>query len=250
MLDVKRLIPMRLRSVIARARVRPRVGKVDFGDLRRVSPISAVWGKDRGLPIDRVYIEEFLAAHAADVRGRVLEVGERMYTERYGGQSVNRSDVLHAVRGNPLATFVADLADGPQLPSSTFDCIICTQTLQYLSRPDLGVETLHRILKPGGVLLISVPGISRLDQEPSYEWNDYWRFTPAAMSMLLGTVFGPPNVEVDARGNVLAALAFLHGLAAADLEPSERALDDPNFPVSILARAVRSSDASATAAPA
>jgi SAM-dependent methyltransferase len=203
------------------------------------------------VPIDRVYIEEFLAAHSSDVRGRVLEVSERTYTERYGRQSVSQSDVLHAVPGNPLATFVADLADGRQLPSSTFDCIICTQTLQYLSRPDLGVATLHRILKPGGVLLISVPGISRLDQEPSYEWHDYWRFTPAAMSMLLGTVFGPPNVEVDARGNVLAAIAFLHGLAAADLEPSEQALYDPNFPVSILARAVRSSapsDASSASA--
>lgn len=202
------------------------------------------------MPIDRVYIEEFLAAHASDVRGRVLEVSERTYTERYGGRSVKQSDVLHAVPGNPLATFVADLADGQQLPSSTFDCIICTQTLQYVPRPDLGVATLHRILKPGGVLLISVPGISRLDQEPSYEWHDYWRFTPAAMSMLLGTVFGPPNVEVDARGNVLAAIAFLHGLASADLEPSDQAHNDPDYPVSILARAVRPSSASTTAAPA
>ena len=37
-------------------------------------PVSDHWGWDRGTPVDRYYIEQFLAEHAADVRGRVLEV--------------------------------------------------------------------------------------------------------------------------------------------------------------------------------
>src|SRR3712207_5592488 len=45
---------------------------VDFGDLRRTRPLSAQWGFDRGLPIDRYYIEGFLSANAADVGGCVL----------------------------------------------------------------------------------------------------------------------------------------------------------------------------------
>jgi hypothetical protein len=107
----------------------PRPGAVDFGDLRRVNPVSRHFGADRGLPIDRHYIEQFLAASSADVRGRVLEVGENVYTRRYGGERVTRSDILHVKAGNPSATIVADLADAPQIADDTFDCIILTQVL-------------------------------------------------------------------------------------------------------------------------
>lgn len=44
--------------------------------LARLDPVSRTFGFDRGKPVDRWYIERFLAAHADDVRGRVLEVAE------------------------------------------------------------------------------------------------------------------------------------------------------------------------------
>ena len=53
----------------------PSVGAVDFGSFRRLIPISRLWGFDRGLPIDRFYIERFLSRHHQDIRGNVLEVG-------------------------------------------------------------------------------------------------------------------------------------------------------------------------------
>src|SRR5712691_5482543 len=107
----------------------PPAGHVRFGHLRRLAPISRRWGKDRGgQPIDRYYIERFLAAHAADIRGRVLEVGDDTYTRRYGGDGVQEIDVLHAFPGNPKATIVADLAqDDDRLPPAAFDCVILTQ---------------------------------------------------------------------------------------------------------------------------
>ena len=102
------------------------VGSVDFGGLRRLSPISAIFGKDRDLlTIERYYIEEFLAANATDIRGRVLEVGDASYTRRFGGDGVTQVDVLHAASGNPQATIVADLARGDSLPTAAFDCAIC-----------------------------------------------------------------------------------------------------------------------------
>ena len=48
----------------------PRLGSVDFGGLRRLTPVSRAFGFDRGLPIDRYYIERFLAAHAEDAEKR------------------------------------------------------------------------------------------------------------------------------------------------------------------------------------
>lgn len=109
------------------------VGGVAYGDLRRLTPISPVFGLDRRLPIiDRYYIEGFLASHAGDIRGRVLEMGDAAYTRRFGGDRVTKSDVMHVVSGNPEATIVGDLTRADHIPSDSFDCIILTQTLQMI----------------------------------------------------------------------------------------------------------------------
>ena len=110
----------------------PPIGAVDFGDFRRLTPISKKFGADRGTILDRYYIEVFLGQHRGDVRGRVLEIGDNFYTLRFGGDKVNKSDVLHVEAGNPLATIVADLTSADEVPSNTFDCIIFTQTIQMI----------------------------------------------------------------------------------------------------------------------
>ena len=109
---------------------RLRAGTVDFGQLRRLTPISREFGYDRGLPIDRYYIEQFLSTNASDIRGRVLEMGDDSYTRKFGADRVQQADVLHVVEGNPRATIVADLTCADHVPSDIFDCIILTQTLQ------------------------------------------------------------------------------------------------------------------------
>src|SRR3954469_9296795 len=134
----------------------------DLGDLRRLTPIDSGFGLGRGKPVDRHYIEDFLPRHAGDIRGRVLEVGENAYTVEYGGRRVTQSDILHADDSNPRATLIDDLADGGALPGEAFDCFICTQTLTYIYDVQQAVRTIRRILKPGGVLLATVPGISQM----------------------------------------------------------------------------------------
>ena len=97
------------------------------------------------------------------IRGRVLEVQEAVYTQRFGDPaSIERIDVLDIDPDNPDATVVADLADAPNLPSDAFDCVICTQTLLLIYDVHAAVRTLHRVLKPGGTALVTVPGISRI----------------------------------------------------------------------------------------
>ena len=55
-----------------------------MGDLARTTPISTNFGFDRGLPIDRYFIEKFLNGNNQDIRGRVLEIGDNDYTARFG----------------------------------------------------------------------------------------------------------------------------------------------------------------------
>lgn len=221
----------------------PPVGRVRFGDLRRVTPISPRFGFDRGLPIDRHYIESFLERHAADVKGRVLEFGDDAYTRRFGGNRVTLSDVLHVRGDSPRTTIVADLARADHVPSDAFDCIICTQTLQLIFDVSAAIRTLHRILKPGGVLLVTVPGITQISRD---EWGAtwYWRFTSLSVRRLFEQAFSPSDLEVRVHGNVLVATAFLHGLATREITPSELAEIDPRYDVLITVRAIKGPPAS------
>lgn len=235
------VLPARIRRWI-RGRLhalsgRPPVGRVRFGGLRRLTPISRVFGTDRGQPIDRYYIERFLAAHAADVRGAVLEIGDDRYTRRFGQGRVRRSDVLHVVEGNPKATLVGDLTRAESVPSGAFDCAVVTQTLPFIYDVAAAVRNLHRALRPGGVLLATFPGISQISRSDMDRWGDYWRFTGLSAKRLFEEVFQPEDVSVETHGNVLAAVAFLHGLAAEELRPEELDHRDPDYEVLIAVRA-------------
>jgi SAM-dependent methyltransferase len=201
-------------------------------------PISENYGFDRGKPVDRRYIEDFLARNAEDIRGRVLEVADNAYTMQFGGAHVQRSDILHGNSGNPRATLVGDLAEGHHFPSQAFDCIVLTQTLQYVFDLHKAVSTLHRMLKPGGVLLATVPGVSSIERG---EWGPSWCWSLSATALrrLLQQRFGEANVSVSAYGNVLVAISFLHGLAESELHPSELDTHDPHYPVIVAARAVK-----------
>jgi len=209
-----------------------------FGELRRLTPLSRQWGFDRGTPIDRHYIEQFLAREAAAIRGRVLEIEDNAYTRRFGGSRVSQSDVLHVVAGNPKATLVGDLTTADHIDSNAFDCIVLTQTLNFIYDTRAALRTLHRILKPGGVLLATFPGLSRVSQE---EWGGswYWGFTTASSRRLFQEAFAPGAVLVEAFGNVLSAISFLHGVATEELRRDELQHHDPDYELLIAVRATK-----------
>src|SRR6185503_1474005 len=64
----------------------PKTSVWDWGDLRRLRPVSRTFGYDRGLPVDRYYIESFLERNRRDIDGRTLEIGDDEYTRRFGGE--------------------------------------------------------------------------------------------------------------------------------------------------------------------
>jgi SAM-dependent methyltransferase len=222
------------------------IGRVRFGSLRRLTPIGEVFGLKRGqsldLCIDRYYIEHFLAHHASDIHGRVLEIAENTYTRRFGGARVLQSDVLHAAPGNPDATMVADLTHAEHLAANAFDCIILTQTLQYIYDLRAAMCTLHRSLKPGGVLLATCPGISQTSRYDADNWGEFWRFTTLSARRLCTEVFPNDGVTVQAYGNVLVATAFLYGLILPELRRDELEYHDPDYELLITIRAVKPYD--------
>jgi SAM-dependent methyltransferase len=239
----RRYLARETRRRLARLAVWPPVGWVRFGSLRRLKPISADYGYSRGLAIDRYYIEKFLSKFSSDVRGHVLEIKHNKYTVKYGGDRVTRSDILHPVAGNPDATIVADLTKADHLPSNTFDAIIFTQTLQVIYDIRTVITTLHRILKPGGVLLATASGMAQLSLEDFDRWGEYWRFTSLSARLLFEESFGAGNVTVRSYGNVLAAISFLEGLAVEDLKKKELDAAGRAYEILIAVRAVKARNA-------
>ena len=148
-----------------------------------------------------------------------------------------QADVLHVVEGNPIATIVADLSNAPHIPDNSFDCIIFTQTLQMIVDMGATLDTLHRILKPGGTVLVTTAGIAKVGRRLGRDdWGEYWRHTGQGLDVQAQQHFPGAEIEIVSYGNVLAATAFLYGLAIDELEPSELDYVDPDFEVIIGAR--------------
>ena len=238
-----------MRNFVFRARDRKAVREV------RSIPASRTHGRDRGGAIDRYYIEDFLKRHAGegdygagDIKGRVLEITDNAYTRKYGrirskGEAqpgdVTQSDVLDVSDANPRATIVGDLTVETDLPENAFDCIICTQVLLIVYDYRAALKSMYRALAPGGTLLMTNPGISRICRPDIDLWGDYWRFTSLSIRRLLEEHFPAENVKVEAYGNVRAAAAALYGLSAKELKQEELDLRDHDYEVIVAARAVK-----------
>ena len=209
------------------------------GQIASPTPLSSDYGWERGTPVDRLYIDRFLAAHASDIRGYVLEIGEDYYSRRFGGDRITSQDILHVHPGNPAATIVGDISDAATLPEGRFDCIIMIQTLQLVFDLDAAIGNLRRALRPGGVALVTVCGITPICED---EWREtfYWMFTPRVLRRLLAAHFAEEKIEVHGFGNLYAATAFLHGAAVQELSKRKLAMPaaSPEYSVVVAARAV------------
>jgi SAM-dependent methyltransferase len=247
---VRRLAPMLLRKLArpapqalrqtARRLIRrrgastPSVGPFRFGDFASVRPACPDFGYSRGLPIDRYYVEAFLTGRSADIRGRVLEIGDASYCRQFG--KVTHQDVLHVDANAAEATITGDLSQTGVLPLGVYDCMVITQTLHLIYDMRAAIREMYKALKPGGVLLLTSPGISRIDRG---NWKDawYWSLTEASIRRLFYEAFGDENCEVGVHGNVYAASCFLQGLALEEVDRKKLDVLDPSFPVILTVRA-------------
>lgn len=98
-------------------------------------------------------------------------------------------------------TYLGDIEDMAMVPSARYDAALCLEVLEHLPHPDRALHEMARILRPGGWLVLSVPHLSRLHEEP----HDYYRFTTHALRMLLQEA----GLEVETIIHKGGALSFL-----------------------------------------
>jgi len=209
-----------------------------FSDLTRTTPISSKFGMDRGTPIDRYYVESFLNDNRQYVAGSILEVGECRYSKQFASGKTIQCHALCYSGNQTDESIIGDLTHPATLPLGVYDCFICTQTLNFIYNVKAAIEGSYHLLKPGGVMLATVAGITQVSRYDMERWGDFWRFTPLSVMRLFSDVFGE-SVKVYSFGNVLASTALLQGIAVEDL-PNKSLLNyqDEDYPVviSIIAR--------------
>lgn len=192
------------------------------------NPVSRHFGFERGRPLDRYYIDRFFEEHRARITGQVLETGGTGYALNLGCEPMTATALVLSAAGGPHEC-IADLDKPESFPENSFDCFICPQTFQYVHHVEKAVQSVHRLLKPGGIFLGTVPALSQKSTAPGDPWSDQWRFSRACMERVFSKVFGPHSVEVKAYGNVRVASAFLYGLSQEDIAESVLEYHDPDY---------------------
>jgi SAM-dependent methyltransferase len=204
---------------------------------RQLTPLSESVGQDRGTPVDRPYIESFLGHHRAAITGKVLEIKDRDYTQRFGS-NVTTSKVLDVNRDNTAADFFDDVRTLSTIPDNSYDCFIITQVLQYVDDLHASARHIHRVLAPGGTAFITVPALGKLDGTEDNVQGSFWRMTADSARYIFAPHFR--DLEIVPWGNVRLAIAFLTGLCAQDLSRREMTHFDARFTCGVLIRATKS----------
>ncbi len=203
---------------------------------RSLKPISFNYGSNRGEPVDRYYIEKFLEENKSLITGHCLEIENNTYTQKLG-KNISKSDVLDINKDNAKANIYADIRNLAEIPANTYDCLILTQVLQFIDDYDSAIKECHRVLKPGGAILATLPVMSRIDAR-SGPSGDFWRFTEASARYIFNNKHFA-SLEVRSWGNVLSGTAFWVGQAQEELSKRELNYNDPNFPCIVTVKAVK-----------
>lgn len=193
-------------------------------------PVSRKFGLERGKAIDRYYIEKFLEKNKKLISGDCVEVAENTYTLRYGEDRVKNAYVFH-VNGWGANAIKGNLETGEGIIKNQFDCAIITQTLMFIFDIRKAVENIYKMLKTGGIALITVAGISQVSRYDADLWGSYYGFHEDGMRVLFEPVFGKKNVVVETYGNVKTAMAFLGGLCCEDLKEEDFSYNDRDYPL-------------------
>ena len=182
------------------------------------------FGVNQGIALDAFYVRRFLALHAADVRGAVLEDGAAGLARDLGANGVD-SVQTRADQGLPT--------------KNAFDCIVSVDSLARAVDPRAEVAALHAGLRAGGVLLVAVPGLRQRRLAGIAARPELWRFTSDGLRVLLEEAFGAGHADVETHGTVRTAAALLYGVPETRIPPAALQPADPDYEVVVAARAVR-----------
>jgi SAM-dependent methyltransferase len=111
-----------------------------------------------------------LDAGAGDLNGRRLLAP---YCSKYVSIDIERR--------SPELDYLGDVRDMKQFADESFDTVYTSQVLEHVAEPWRALGEFHRVLRPGGRLIVQVPFLGGLHEEP----YDFFRYTPFGLRSLL-----------------------------------------------------------------
>ena len=190
-------------------------------------PISNYFGFERGDPIDRYYINNFIYENKNKIKGKILEIGDNRYSRNYTGYK----KVIGIVPGKNILIY--NLEKKPKKNIGKFDCIICTQVINYTFDFTSVIKNLHKLLNNGGSLLLTCSSTTRISNYDKNRYGDFWRFTDISLKKILVKFFNKKKIKVETFGNVSVCSKFLYGLSTDELSFKELNFKDKNYPLII-----------------
>jgi SAM-dependent methyltransferase len=228
---VKAVPPLRLAALAAEGGVKRTLAAVLWMVWRSgLNPRGYLRGTTR--TSGRYYIRQFLRCYQADCHGAFLEFGDPYFRDCFTSSQITHYDIMDVVPRSDV-TIQADIQDCPQIASHTYDVIVCTQVLEHIANPFKAASELHRILKPGGKLLLTVPAAYEYHADP----HDYWRYTPDSLRLLFDPLF--TEVTLHTYGNPLIVVAAYWYWMADHLPTAALELHDPRAPTILCLYAVK-----------
>ncbi len=151
---------------------------------------------------DRFLLQEQIKKNAHYICGRALDVGAGE-VNRYGKMFTMDSCIKMDVHAGPNVDVVGSIEHIP-FPDGHFDSVICTQVFEHLAHPVDSAREIFRVLKKGGHLLVTVPQMNELHEEP----YDFFRYTNFGLTQLF-TDAGFNIISCEARGGYFTLMVQL-----------------------------------------
>ena len=192
-----------------------------------ITPISND-GSEYGMPIDRYYIEKFIYENRKYIHGTVMEVQDNRYTSKFGLNNVASSYICHVEGWN--GALKINFENGEGIKKESIDCMICTQTLQYIYHVETAVNNIFTMLKKGGSALITVPGIKPISIFHNENWGEYWSFTEKSIKKICENIGQKCDYETKVYGNAKTATALLYGICAEEFSTYDLDYADSRYP--------------------
>lgn len=159
-------------------------------------------------PIQRRPIADAVEAFAASLAPGTIVLdagaGQAPYRDAFSHcdyRTQDWPDSVHA--GDRAHDIVCDLHQ-IDAPDAEFGAVLLTEVLEHVTDPALVLSELARVTRPGGRILITVPFVGELHEEP----HDFYRYTSHGLRMLLDGA-GYTDVEVGPLTGWFTMLAHL-----------------------------------------
>ena len=164
-----------------------------------------------------------------------MEIAEKTYTDRYASGDYT-ANILTFDKNDSNADIIGNLETGEGIVSDKYNCFIMTQTLPFIFDIKTAAENSIKLLKKGGTLLITVPGITQISRYDMDRWGHYWSFTDLSLRKLYSDIVPSENIEIETFGNVKTAASFLYGYSQEDLIKKDFKKNDNDYQLIIGAR--------------